>query len=110
MQDEAIASPVDIARAYMGSRVSEVGSSSYSIISKSEIPLYKKGADMQFDSFILPSSPKSSTCWPGAIVQDQRGNTTPLIQKRTFESPTFPRTPYSRTINSKSKANVCLHL
>lgn len=109
MQDEVIASPVDIARAYMGRRTSELGPGSYSIISKSARPLFK-GDDIQSNPFIPPPSPKSSTCWPGAMVQDQRGYTTSLSQGGTFGPRNFPRTPYSRTIYSKSKAKVFVNL
>lgn len=109
MQDEVTASPIDIARAYMGRRTSELGPGSYNVASKSERPLYK-GVDIHSNQFIPPTSPKASPCWPGAMVQEQRGYTTPLSQRGTFRSLNFPRTPYSRTSNSKSKANVCVHL
>ncbi|KAI3694823.1 hypothetical protein L1987_77804 [Smallanthus sonchifolius] len=96
IQDEVAASPIDIAKAYMGSRASELGFNTYSNIST-------VGRDQQSNDvipskphFLTPSS-KSSTCWPGAMVQDQRGYLTPQNQRSRYGLHNFPRTPYSRT-------------
>ncbi|KAG5594162.1 hypothetical protein H5410_035394 [Solanum commersonii] len=52
--------------------------------------------------FHPPPSPKSSTFWPAAMVQDQHGHFTPLNQ-RGYGLVEFPRTPYSRTLLPKSR-------
>lgn len=96
------ASPVDIARAYMRTRVSEVGTPSRRIISEEERSLLQSDG---FASPLMPSrSPKSSVCWPGAMVQDQHDYSTP--QSSRYGLHHFQRTPYSRTMYSKSKPEV----
>ncbi|KAL6961853.1 hypothetical protein U1Q18_043743 [Sarracenia purpurea var. burkii] len=96
------ASPVDIARAYMGSRVSEVGTGSKRIVSKDETGLLQSD---EFASPLIPSlSSKSSLGWPGATVQDQHGYLTP--QNNRYGLHPFQRTPYSRTIYSRSKPEL----
>ncbi|KAF7153386.1 hypothetical protein RHSIM_Rhsim01G0068000 [Rhododendron simsii] len=96
------ASPVDIARAYMRTRVSEVGTASRGIISDEETSLQQSGG---FASPLMPShSPKSSVCWPGSMVQDQHGYSTP--QSSRYGLHHFQRTPYSRTMYSKSKPEL----
>ncbi|KAG5564429.1 hypothetical protein RHGRI_000572 [Rhododendron griersonianum] len=96
------ASPVDIARAYMRTRVSEVGTASRGIISDEEKSLQQSGG---FVSPLMPShSPKSSVCWPGSMVQDQHGYSTP--QSSRYGLHHFQRTPYSRTMYSKSKPEL----
>lgn len=108
MRDD-VASPVDLARAYMGSRTSDMGLGSYSIRAKDERALQQQGGDeLAPRPFLPPPSPKSSICWPGAMVQDQRGYTTPTSQRGTFGLHNLPRTPYSRTIFSKSKGKACI--
>ncbi|KAL0289061.1 UNVERIFIED_CONTAM: hypothetical protein Sradi_7081800 [Sesamum radiatum] len=58
---------------------------------------------------LLPSpSPKPSICWPGAMVHDRHGYTTPQSQRVRHRLHDFPRTPYSRTILSKSSTKVNL--
>lgn len=96
------ASPVDIARAYMRTRVSEVGTASRRIISEEERSLQQSDG---FASPLMPSrSPKSSVCWPGAMVQDQHDYSTP--QSSRYGLHHFQRTPYSRTMYSKSKPEL----
>ncbi|PWA75012.1 hypothetical protein CTI12_AA247060 [Artemisia annua] len=104
MQDEVAASPVDIARAYMGSRTSELGFNTYNITSTDN----KEQHNDLYPSkphFLTPSS-KSSTCWPGAMVQDQQGYMTPQSQRGRYGLHNFPRTPYSRTVYSRTKPKL----
>ncbi|KAF8034576.1 hypothetical protein BT93_C0782 [Corymbia citriodora subsp. variegata] len=103
LRDEIGASPVDIARAYMGSRTSEVGS-----ILKSNLPEDPK-ALLHVDGYLQkpysPSPlPKSSVCWPGSVVQDRY--LTPQTQSSRHATPNFRRTPYSRPVHSMSKSTV----
>ncbi|TKY73162.1 Nuclear pore complex protein NUP1 [Spatholobus suberectus] len=100
VQDEIGASPIEIARAYMDSRALEVGPSSKSMIHTVEsIMLHGDEATIKpYDP--LPSK-KSSTCWPGAVVQD--GYITPQSQRSRYGLHNLPRTPYSRTLLTKSK-------
>ena len=98
------ASPVDIARAYMGSRVLEIDTDSKRIISKDETFLLQNDG---FASPLIPAlSSKSSVCWPGAMVHDQHDYSTPRSSRYGLHH--FQRTPYSRTIYSKSKPEVCV--
>ncbi|KAL8254872.1 hypothetical protein R6Q59_033093 [Mikania micrantha] len=96
MHDEVAASPIDIAKAYMGSRASELGINTYS--KKSTVGREPQSNDM-FSSkpFFLTPSSKSSTYWPGAVVQNQQGYLTPQNQRNRYGLHNFPRTPYSRT-------------
>lgn len=94
VRDEVGASPIDIARAYMGSRRLSKGNDSYGFVSK--------GEQAPQNRFHPPPSPKSLTCWPAAMVQDQHGHFTPLNQ-RGYGLVDFPRTPYSRTLLPKSR-------
>ncbi|KAL5769012.1 hypothetical protein ACOSP7_015570 [Xanthoceras sorbifolium] len=103
MLDEVGASPIEIARAYMGIQTSEAGIGSESILTKDEsASLY--GDEFALKPFIPPPSPKPSMCWPGAMLQDQRGYLTPQTERGRYGLHNFPRTPYSRTIFSKSKS------
>lgn len=106
MQDEVAASPIDIARAYMGSRTSDLGFNTYNNISTDGREHQHNDLFPSKSHFLTPSS-KSSTCWPGAMVQDQRGHLTPQTQRGRYGLHNFPRTPYSRTIYSKTKPKVC---
>lgn len=103
--DAVGASPVDIARAYMGSRTSEMGLNSRSLILKDERAMPSANEFVSKSAIPLPS-PKSSICWPGATVQDQRGYMTPQNPRGKFGLHNFPRTPYSRTIYSKFKSKL----
>ncbi|KAL0345333.1 UNVERIFIED_CONTAM: hypothetical protein Sradi_4364600 [Sesamum radiatum] len=98
------ASPIDIARAYMAGRTSEGGYDLYNFISKGE-------RAQPINEFarkpLLPSpSPKPSICWPGAMVHDRHGYITPQSQRVRHRLHDFPRTPYSRTILSKSSTKL----
>lgn len=106
MLDEVGASPIEIARAFMGTRSSEGA-----VVPKST-PEKEQSLALDVDEYALkpfvPSpSPKPSVCWPGAKLQDQHGNLTPQSERGRFGLQNFPRTPYSRTIFSKSKSKVC---
>ncbi|KAF2310637.1 hypothetical protein GH714_015867 [Hevea brasiliensis] len=105
LQDDVGTSPVEIARAYMENRTSEVGFGTNSFVSKDEgtIP---SSDELALKPFIPSPVPKSSPCWPGALVQDQRGYITPQSQRGRFGLHNFPRTPYSRTIYSKTKSKL----
>lgn len=99
MADKVGASPVEIARAYMGSRTSEVDISSKRKMSKDERS-FLHGTE-------FAKHPLTSACWPGAVLQDYNGYSTPQSQKGRLGPRNFPRTPYSRSIFSKSKSKVC---
>ncbi|XP_059637930.1 nuclear pore complex protein NUP1 [Cornus florida] len=87
--DEVGASPVDLAKAYMASQASEVRSEEFAST-----------------PFIPSPSLKSTVCWPGAMLHDQRGYLTPQNQRGRSGIHNFPRSPYSRTIYSKSKSKL----
>lgn len=105
MADEVGASPVEIARAYMGSRTLEVDFSSKRMMSKDERS-FLHGAEFAKHPFTSSPSPKPSAYWPGSVLQDDRGYSTPQCQKGRLGPYNFPRTPYSRSIFSKSKSKV----
>ncbi|KAK2645916.1 hypothetical protein Ddye_021111 [Dipteronia dyeriana] len=104
MPDKVGASPIEIARAYMGIRTSEAGIGSESLLTKDESASLN-GDEFALKPFIPSPSPKPSMCWPGAMLHDQRGYLTPQNERGRFGLHNFPRTPYSRTIFSKSKSN-----
>ncbi|XP_057968436.1 nuclear pore complex protein NUP1 [Malania oleifera] len=101
-EDEVGASPVEIARAYMGTRVLDIGLGPKSTISKDDKALLH-GDEFASMTFVPSPLPKSSICWPGAMVQEQSGYLTPRNPRVRFGLHNLPRTPYSRTIYSKSK-------
>ncbi|KAK6248385.1 hypothetical protein QUC31_019950 [Theobroma cacao] len=103
LRDEIGPSPIEIAKAYMGNRTSELNLGSKSIISNDERPSML-GDEFASEPLVSLPSPKPYTCWPGSMVQDQRGYLSPQIQRGRFGLHNFPRTPYSRTIYSKSKS------
>ncbi|XVF34642.1 hypothetical protein REPUB_Repub18cG0076400 [Reevesia pubescens] len=102
---ETGSSPIEIAKAFMASRTSKLDLGSRSIISKDEKPTMV-GDDFVSESFVPLPSPKPSTCWPGSMVHNQRGYLTPQSQRSRFGLHNIPRTPYSRTIYSKSKSKL----
>jgi len=102
VQDQIAASPIEIARAYMDSRVSEAGPSSKDMIHVVENTVLH-GVDGAIKPYDPSPSKKSSTCWPGAVVRD--AYITPQSQRR-YGLQNFPRTPYSRTLLTKSKSKV----
>ncbi|KAL0427156.1 UNVERIFIED_CONTAM: hypothetical protein Slati_2890400 [Sesamum latifolium] len=98
------ASPIDIARAYMAGRTSEGGNDLYNFKSKAE---RAQPVNEFARKPLLPSpSPKPSICWPGAMVHDRHGYTTPQSQRARHRLHDFPRTPYSRTILSKPSTKL----
>ncbi|XP_050212525.1 nuclear pore complex protein NUP1 [Mercurialis annua] len=103
IQNEIGASPIDIARAYMENRTSEVGFAANSVMLKDE-GTKPRGNEFALKSYIPSPVPKSSPSWPGALVQDQRGYMTPPSQRARSGLHNFPRTPYSRSINTKNKS------
>lgn len=99
------ASPIDIARAYMAGRTTEEGQDLHNFISNGERA--EPNNDFVRNPLLLPSpSPKPSICWPGAVVHGRNGFTTPQSRRGTNRRHDFPRTPYSRSILSKSKTKV----
>ncbi|CAA3009564.1 Hypothetical predicted protein [Olea europaea subsp. europaea] len=102
VKDAIGASPVDIAQAYMGSCTSERGHDPYSFMSKSR-RAQQFSNEFATKPIMPPPSPKPSICWPGAEVHDGRGYVTPQSQRGRYGHFDFPRTPYSRTIASKSR-------
>ncbi|XP_020963139.1 uncharacterized protein LOC107609121 isoform X2 [Arachis ipaensis] len=97
------ASPVEIAKAYMDSRATEAGPSSKSIIQTVErrVSRGEESAIKLYDP--LPFA-KTSTCWPGVVAHDAYA--TPQSQRSRYGLHNFPRTPYSRTLLSKSKSRL----
>ncbi|EYU34995.1 hypothetical protein MIMGU_mgv1a009613mg [Erythranthe guttata] len=100
------ASPIDIARAYMAGRTSEGGQDLYNPTSKRE----RAQTSYEFARKpLLPSaSPKPSICWPGSMAHERHSYATPQSQRTRHSLHDFPRTPYSRTVLSKSttKENI----
>ncbi|KAI3911812.1 hypothetical protein MKX01_038254 [Papaver californicum] len=105
IRDQVGASPIDIAKAYMGGRTSESGLDSQSVLLRDErTPLT---TDRFSSKLSIPSPlPKPSVCWPGAMVQDQRAYQTPETQKRRIGLHNLARTPYSRPTHSRSTSKL----
>lgn len=105
-QGDVGSSPIDIAKAYMGNRMLEPGHGSQHALPNDTI------AAQSNDKFVMkPFTPsysrKSSTCWPGAMmVHDKRSSYITPSQRDRYGLHDFPRTPYSRTIYSKSRSKV----
>ncbi|KAG6424175.1 hypothetical protein SASPL_114588 [Salvia splendens] len=99
------ASPIDLARAYMSRRTTEEGQDLHNSISNSERAQPTNEFTRKPLSFPSPS-PKPSICWPGSVVHTRHALTTPLGQRGRSRLQDFPRTPYSRTILSKSKTKL----
>ncbi|KAK9715203.1 hypothetical protein RND81_06G149400 [Saponaria officinalis] len=88
----------------MGSRTSEAGLASVSLTLNNQ----KWGLISEFPSKpSMPSPlPKAPICWPGAVTQNQQGYSTPQNQKSRYGIQSFSRTPYSRTMYTKSKSKL----
>ncbi|XP_075489722.1 uncharacterized protein LOC142528561 isoform X2 [Primulina tabacum] len=98
------ASPIDIARAYMVGRTLEQGHNLLSCTSKGE---RAEPSNKFSQPPPVPSPlPTSSICWPGAILNDHHGYNTPQSQSSRYGLRDFPRTPYARTISSRSTAKL----
>ncbi|XP_073155684.1 uncharacterized protein [Henckelia pumila] len=98
------ASPIDIARAYMAGRTLEQDHGLNSCMSKGE----KAEPSNKFAQQPPVPSPlhKPSICWPGAVLNDHHGYQTPQSQRSRYGLRDFPRTPYARTISSRSTAKL----
>ncbi|CAH9083905.1 unnamed protein product [Cuscuta epithymum] len=106
VQDEIGASPIDVARAFMGSRMSDQSPSHRSFLTKGE-----RDPENAYPSFLPPPLPKPSPCWPTMVSDHHQDLTTPQNQRSRYGLHDFPRTPYSRTLLSKSRTNSrCLDL
>ncbi|GLU09682.1 hypothetical protein SLE2022_265290 [Rubroshorea leprosula] len=106
IKDEVGASPIEIARAYMENRTSEISLGGTNIASDDARPPLL-GNDFSLKPYVPPSSSsKPSACWPGAMVPDQQAYISPESQRSRFGLHSFPRTPYSRNIFSKSKSKL----
>nr|GLL27333.1 nuclear pore complex protein NUP1-like isoform X1 [Ipomoea trifida] len=89
---EVSGSPIDIARAYMGSQISyQTLGPNFVLIKDEPDPVNDICAS---EPVITSPSSKPSTSWPGALVPEQPGR---------FGFHEFSRTPYSRTLLSKSR-------
>ncbi|XP_031094951.1 uncharacterized protein LOC115999249 isoform X1 [Ipomoea triloba] len=89
---EVSGSPIDIAIAYMGSQISDQTLGPNFVLIKDEPdPVNDICAS---EPVITSPSSKPSTSWPGALVPEQPGR---------FGFHEFSRTPYSRTLLSKSR-------
>ncbi|WRX33477.1 hypothetical protein QQP08_025964 [Theobroma cacao] len=90
LRDEIGPSPIEIAKAYMGNRTSELNLGSKSIISNDERPSML-GDEFASEPLVSLPSPKPYTCWPGSMfahVQDEgngflKSSFSPLPQSRT---------------------------
>ncbi|XXG55925.1 hypothetical protein AAC387_Pa03g3475 [Persea americana] len=98
--DEVGTSPIDIAKAFMGSRTSALNTTSQSVFLKNE--RMPPSSDGLVSSSAIPSTPLRSTmCWPGAMVQEVPGYLTPQTQGR-IGLHNLPRSPYHRSVYSRS--------
>ncbi|KAL6496588.1 hypothetical protein OROGR_029846 [Orobanche gracilis] len=97
------ASPIDIARSYMAGRTVEGGHD----FKKTKSTVERAQTSIEFARKpLLPPPSKPSVCWPGSVVHDRHGYATPQSQRGRLLLHDFPRTPYSRTILSKSKTKM----
>lgn len=101
VKDEIGASPIDVARAYMGSRMADQSPSHRSFLPKGQ-----QDPENAYKNFVPPPLPKPSPCWPGTMASERnQGLNTPQNQRSRYGLHDFPRTPYSRTLLSKSRTN-----
>ncbi|KAL6519120.1 hypothetical protein OROGR_018440 [Orobanche gracilis] len=98
------ASPIDIARSYMAGRTVEGGHDFKK--TKSIVERDQPSIEFARKPLLPPPSSKPSVCWPGSVVHDRHGYATPQSQMGRLLLHDFPRTPYSRTILSKSKTKL----
>ncbi|KAK4798161.1 hypothetical protein SAY86_030487 [Trapa natans] len=103
LSNEIGASPVDIARAYMGHRMSEIRHSSVTTdVGDDRALIPVDGCPSK--SYLASCSHNSSIRWPGATVPDHY--LTPQSQRSRYGRHDFRRTPYSRSIHSLSKSKM----
>ncbi|XP_026387703.1 nuclear pore complex protein NUP1-like isoform X1 [Papaver somniferum] len=101
IRDQVGASPIDIAKAYMGGCTSKSGLNSQSVLERTPI------TDRFSSKLSIPSPlPKPSVCWPGAIVQNQQAYQTPQTQNRRIGLHNLARTPYSRPTHLRSTSKL----
>lgn len=105
LPNETGCSPIELAKAYMAMRTSEVNLGSKCAIPKDERPTVLSD-NFESESFVPLPSPMSSSCWLGSMVQNQCGCLTPHSRRDRFGLHNIPRTPYFRTLYSKSKLKV----
>lgn len=104
-EDLVGASPIDIAKAYMGARTSELGVRSKSVFFQEKTtPTSVRGASSK--SSVLSPRPKSSVCWPGSMVQQTHYHLTPQTERGRVGSHSSLRTPYSRPVHSSTTSKV----
>ncbi|KAI3848563.1 hypothetical protein MKX03_011259 [Papaver bracteatum] len=104
LRDQVGASPIDIAKAYMGGRTSESGLDSQSLLLRDE---RTPRTDRFSSKLSIPSPlPKPSVCWPGAVMQDQRAYQTPQTQKHRIGLHNLAQTPYSRPTHPRSTSKL----
>ncbi|KAK9149629.1 hypothetical protein Scep_008386 [Stephania cephalantha] len=99
--NEGGSSPVEIAKAYMRNQVSEFGLCSPRAVERDEqTPLPR--------SVTTDGSPshRPSPCWPGAMIQDPPAYMTPQTERHGVRLHNLPRTPYSRTVFSRSASKL----
>ncbi|XP_047309882.1 nuclear pore complex protein NUP1 isoform X2 [Impatiens glandulifera] len=101
------ASPVDIAKAYMGSRVSRgrdsrnvnmLGGEEGALLSGDVTP-FPMGKTSEFVSKPFPSnspSNKSLVCWPGSMPRENHSYPTPQSASGRYGHLYSPRSPYTR--------------
>ncbi|KAG9455769.1 hypothetical protein H6P81_000277 [Aristolochia fimbriata] len=90
--EETSSSPVEIAKAFMGTRKSEPLSALQNVMLKeSNTPNHDN-----VSSLLPPPSVESPVCWPGAVIQDVPEYLTPQAQRGRIGLHNLPRTPYSR--------------
>ncbi|ONK66732.1 uncharacterized protein A4U43_C06F11380 [Asparagus officinalis] len=90
--NDVSSSPIEIAKAYMEAQKAASGRL------KSEKNSFYVDNVASASRLSLTPAAKSPKCWPGAIVQSDHGYVTP--QRGSVEH--HPRTPYSRSLFSKS--------
>lgn len=90
----------------MDFRSSEAGPSSKNLIRNVESTMLHSD-EAAIKSYDPSPSKKSPTCWPGAVVQDAYA--TPLSQGSKYGLLNHARTPYSRTLLTKTKSKVCFY-
>ncbi|PIA57003.1 hypothetical protein AQUCO_00600015v1 [Aquilegia coerulea] len=104
-QDLVGASPIDIAKAYMGTLTSELGVGSPSGNLREETTPLPSNVFLSKSSIPSPK-PESSICWPGALVQQSHPYLTPRTDRGRGGLHTFPQTPYSRSVYSRSTSKL----
>ncbi|XP_049934312.1 nuclear pore complex protein NUP1-like isoform X2 [Nymphaea colorata] len=102
--DDSYASPAEIAKAYM-SRTSVYGPVSQSrVFHVEKTALAPKTVTPKISRFSL--APKSPTCWPGAIRQDDRSYFTPQTQRSSIGLHKMARTHYAKSFQLSADEKV----